>query len=154
MKAPLVHPTYYDIQRGCSILARRILANEDQRQNRPLQMIVALSRGGLIPGVELSHLLELPLTPICYSAKKGHGDNKNHLNILPKLPITDYNGIVLVDDIADSGHTLNEVQEYYAQTYKVETAVLYWKNSSVHVPTYYWKELEENSPWVEFPWEL
>lgn len=154
MKAPLIHPTYYDIQRGCSILTRHILAREDKRHNRPLQMVVALSRGGLVPGVELSHLLDLPLTPVCYSAKSGHGDNRNHLNVLPQLPITEYNTIVLVDDIADSGHTLNEVQAHYSQNFLVETAVLYWKKSSVHTPTYYWKELEVDSPWVEFPWEL
>lgn len=152
MKSPLVHPSYYEIQRGCSILARQIL--DKKAVHRPVSMIVALSRGGLIPGVELSHLLDLPLTPVCYSAKKGHGDNRNHLNVLPILPITPYTTIVLVDDIADSGQTLNEVQEYYSKDLIVETAVLYWKKTSVHTPNYYWKELEADSPWVEFPWEL
>lgn len=155
MKAPLTHPSYYDIEKGCSRLALDIIDNFTGIRLDKNLSLVALSRGGLVPGVILSHLLDLPLTPICYSAKTGHGDNRNHLNNLPDLTALPGSNIILIDDIADSGHTLKEVSEYYQTTYCVETAVLYWKHGvSVHTPDYFWQRIEKDDPWIEFPWEV
>ena len=41
--------------------------------------VLAPVRGGLWHGVIASHRLNVPLTPIQYSSKKGAGDDKNHL---------------------------------------------------------------------------
>lgn len=154
-----VNVSYHDIKDACLDLAIQI-GIETRTKNSRVEMIIGLSRGGLPIAVELSHLLDAPLTPVCYSAKSGHGDNKNHLNNLPQLPHYEINPkfntptIVIVDDIADSGHTLNEVSgHYFGKGYSVQTAVLHWKPTSVHMPTYHWKEVTEEDVWLVYPWE-
>ena len=62
--------------------------------------IVALSRGGLIPGVVLSHKLGLRLVPITWSTR-DHEEKESNLWI-PE-DIADGNNILVVDDIIDSG---------------------------------------------------
>lgn len=158
MRAPLTHPSYTDIEKGCAIIGQKII--RDFILHFPYDRfdehvsLVALSRGGLIPGVILSHYLGIALTPVCYSAKNGHGDNRNHLNNLPDLTAREGSTVIVVDDIADSGHTLREVSQHYEKKYCVETAVLYWKHGSVITPDYYWQELKQNDPWIQFSWEV
>lgn len=143
----LYHPSYHDIEKGCAIIANRVLRDTLPHPT----LIVGLARGGLIPGVILSHILEIPLVPVCYSAKGGRGEFKAYDNQLPELDSTN---ILFVDDIADSGHTMEEVVNHYFKQRKiVRSAVLYHKVGSVHEPTYSWKEIPANSDWIIFPWE-
>lgn len=154
MKPTLTHPTYDDIDRACNVITQQILKMGAAFYPTT---IVALSRGGLLPGVIISHLLEnLEITntvvPVVYSSKIGKGDNKNHTNILPPLPTMN---VLVVDDITDGGRTLQEVTTFYRQQgYIVRSAVLYYKESSVHVPTFYWQKIPANSPWIVFPFEV
>ena len=63
--------------------------------------------------------------------------------------------ILIVDDIADSGHTLKEVAESYLQHgCIVTTAVLYSKEGSAITPDIVWQSIPHDAPWIIFPWEL
>jgi hypoxanthine phosphoribosyltransferase len=116
--------------------------------------LVAVARGGLLPGVIISHALNMSLLPIAYSSKTGKGDNKNHSN---ELPTIDEDIVVVIDDIADTSQTLIEITQHYQQQGKsVISAVLFWKNipnKYMFRPTFYGKELGKNSPWIVFPFE-
>jgi len=119
------------------------------------QHIVGVARGGLIPAIILSHKLGLPLTCADYSSKAGAGDDKRGEEILPDLPYG--SSILIVDDIADTGKTLEEIEDVYIlRGHKVFTAALYYKKWDVEphfTPTFYAKEIPEDAPWVVFPWE-
>lgn len=149
----LTHPTYGNIETACV----HIINELDSKGIRPSK-IVALSRGGLMLGVILSHNLNVPMIPVQYSSKAGKGDDRNHDNELPEI----YDEVILVvDDIADSGHSLEEVCNFYrngngllgAFSNQVFSASMYLKEGSVHSPTVHWHHLKKAGPFIHFPWE-
>lgn len=87
-----------------------------------IKSITGIQRGGLIPAVMISHKLNIPYVDRI---------NKDTL---------------VVDDIADSGHTLNNTVAGF-------TATLYYKKTSKHIPDFYAEEIAGDSGWIIFPWE-
>lgn len=154
MKAALTHPSWHQLERGSAILANMILRwweigvvpNPEQVQ------IIGVARGGVFPALLISHTLDLPMTCVSYSSRKGTGDDKNHDNFLPTMERLQ---LIIVDDICDSGRTLDEIKNHYTQEgHTVYTAALYHKPNSFHCPNFVWREEDKNSPWIEFPWEV
>ena len=85
--------------------------------------IYAVPRGGLVLGVALSHRLGLPL--LLWPTKNS----------------------LVVDDISDSGKTLENINNK-------KIATLHYKIGSLVEPDYYVHELKRNSNWVDYPWEV
>lgn len=143
----LTHPTYGNVETACL----HIITELDRKGIRPTK-IVALSRGGLMLGVILSHNLNVPMVPVQYSSKIGKGDDRNHDNVLPEIT---NETILVVDDIADSGHSLDDVVEFYLnmKQNKVFSAAMYVKEGSVITPTVAWHTLVKTGPFIHFPWE-
>lgn len=143
----LTHPTYGNVETACAHIIKEL----DTKGIRPTR-IVALSRGGLTLGVILSHNLNIPMTPVQYSSKKGVGDNRNHCNDLPAIA---NEVLLIVDDIADSGHSLKEVVDFYTSTdsNSVFSATMYLRQGSVIVPSSHWHSLQQEGPFIHFPWE-
>jgi len=155
MKAVLSHPSYDDIEKGCVSIS----LSDKISQFNP-DVIVGLTRGGLLPGVILSHILNIPMNAVSYSSREGAGDDKNHINMIPEIP-SDVNNIddtppsiLVVDDIIDSGRTMSEVRnQYELMGHKVMTAALYWKEDAVSTPDIFWQRIPTDSPWIIFPYE-
>lgn len=119
--------------------------------NNQYDTVVGLSRGGLIPAVRVSHILNVDLVPVCYSSKDGVGDNRDHDNV---LPIIEGRRILVVDDIADSGLTIKEVVDFYKQTNDVvDSMVIYYKNTSCINPTTKGITIDSHCGFIYFPWE-
>jgi hypoxanthine phosphoribosyltransferase len=58
--------------------------------------------------------------------------------------------VLIVDDVADTGKTLELVQEFCADhVSQARTAVLYHKPRSIIRPDYSWRQTEL---WIDFPW--
>lgn len=143
----ITHPTWNDIDASINNLVAQILEGGIQ-----YTAIIGLSRGGLIAAVKLSHLLGIPMLPVCYSAKDGAGDDKNHSNV---LPILRHENLLIVDDIMDSGLTMFELVDFYLNHNKiVHTAALYYKSSACLQPTFKSVTIERDSPFIYFPWEV
>jgi hypoxanthine phosphoribosyltransferase len=71
--------------------------------------IVGIGRGGLVPAVYISHLLQIPMLSIDHSSKvAGFADN-----LLQKVAHMRVAGsrMLLIDDINDSGGTINYVRK-------------------------------------------
>jgi hypoxanthine phosphoribosyltransferase len=149
-KYDIYNPSYECIHNACKnwvVNFSRFVTKFDQ--------VVGLSRGGLIPGVIVSHMLEVPFTPISYSSAAGAGDNKDHTNVW-SLPDVEGTTILVVDDICDTGLTLKDVVDHYKNKGKVVyTAVLHYKvrENGPHVPDFYWQKIPVDSPWVIYPFE-
>lgn len=143
----IFNPTYDDVQNICIKITNMI-----QHSNVVIDAIVGISRGGLMPANSMSHLLKLPLIPISYSAHRGKGDDQNHYNYLPNIP---YKNICFVDDISDSGYTLLELKEHYKRLgHVVYTASIYYKvQPNTEAPSWWGITLDNNAPWIIFPWE-
>jgi hypothetical protein len=144
------HPTYDDLHQASVSIGKIV----QLRYGKP-DIILGLARGGLLPATILSHYFNIPLHPISYSAKDGNGDNKNH-NSNINYPLTD-KFILIVDDICDSGKTLKDVYTYYMLKpgNTIITATLYFKiqNPQLTIPHVYHTTLQEDAPWVIFPFE-
>ena len=73
--------------------------------------------------------------------------------ILPpylELVDLDQSKVLIVDDVADTGHTLQMVYEFVApRVADSKAAVLYEKSRSVISPEYVWKRTDL---WINFPW--
>lgn len=120
--------------------------------------IVGLSRGGLIPGVLLSHYLDVPFHPL------GHDES----NLWMAEDAFGTKRILIIDDINDTGHTFKELTEdwqsgvYSDSSYwdtvwhhKVKFAALIHNEASEFESDYRGHTINkaENPEWCVFPWE-
>jgi len=92
--------------------------------------VYGIPRGGWAVAVYVSHYCNLDLI-IC--------DDVIHSSI------SFVKDTILVDDLADTGATLEKGKEY-------DSAVIYYKPRSVIKPTYYVEEIK-NTDWIVFPFE-
>ena len=122
--------------------------------------ILCLARGGLRPGDILSRIFDVPLAIMSTSSYRAEaGTVQGHLDIAhyittPKGEIA--GRVLLVDDLADSGHTLRAVigqlrHDYPAIT-ELRSAVIWTKACSVFQPDYSVDFLATN-PWIHQPFE-
>jgi len=121
--------------------------------------VVALTRGGLVPGTIISHLMNIPLVPVSYTSSVGNG-SKTMYSDMELQPIsgihTDYSNyrILVVDEICDSGHTLFEVVKFYeSMGYDVVTATIHHKTGAVITPDVFHTVISDEDQWIVYPWE-
>jgi uncharacterized protein len=122
--------------------------------------ILCLARGGMRPGDILSRIFNKPLAIMSTSSyRAGEGTVQGHLDIArfittPKGEIA--GKVLLVDDLADSGHTLKAVVDLLKGNYKpiteLRTAVIWTKAVSVFDCDYSVEHLPTN-PWIHQPFE-
>ena len=123
-----------------------------EKSNIRYDLVVGIQRGGLVPAVHISNALNIPFASLNWS----HGAGKVRDSSNPHL-ITALKGgrkVLVVDDICDTGITLNEVLQTYPG---IHTAVLVHneENEKGFVPTYFgWKIKRTEMPeWLDFWWE-
>jgi len=122
--------------------------------------ILCLARGGLRPGDILSRVFNKPLAIMSTSSYRADaGTVQGNLDIAryittPKGEIA--GRVLLVDDLADSGHTLNAVIKQLKTDYEpiteLRSAVIWTKAVSIFAPDYTVEFLPTN-PWIHQPFE-
>ena len=112
-------------------------------------IIVGLSRGGLIPAVILSHKLGLPARPIEYSSKVGNGSGLNENNIPEWFVDAPY--VIVVDDIADTGATFREINEFRFSENTTFVSLFKSTRCTAHVDFY--GVMCDEKAWIDMPWE-
>lgn len=122
--------------------------------------ILCLARGGMRPGDVLSRIFDKPLAIMSTSSYRADaGTVQGQLDIAryittPKGEIA--GRVLLVDDLADSGHTLKAViqtlKQHYSPITELRSAVIWTKAVSVFTPDYSVEYLATN-PWIHQPFE-
>jgi uncharacterized protein len=118
------------------------------------EILVAVARGGLLPGGGLSYALGIKLTDAINV--EFYTDVEQTLPdpvlLAPHLDTDSIAGrhILVVDDVADSGRTLALVLDLLQQHgSEARSAVLYAKPGSEVTPDYVWRQTDR---WIVFPW--
>ena len=117
-------------------------------------VIVGVSRGGLVPARIHSDLLEnqnlATVRTECYvgPVEKSVPVLSQELSVC-----VDGKSVLVVDDIADTGRSLQHIKQHVVQkgAKQVRVATLYWKRWSALKPDYCERE---TGLWVVFPWDL
>jgi len=136
------------------------LAIKVHQSGWPFDTILCLARGGLRPGDILSRIFDKPLAIMStssYRAEAGTVQGKLDLARFITTPQGEIAGrVLLVDDLADTGHTLNAVIAMLKSSYpaitELRTAVIWVKGMSHFTPDYAVEQLPTN-PWIHQPFE-
>ena len=115
--------------------------------------IVGLTRGGLIPAVQFSHMFNVKLYTLNISLRDGKASSQG----FDWRQLQKYSNILIVDDINDSGATLWEVanQCYGREIQKPRFATLLSKDSSEFDNLIAGEHINKSkdNEWIVFPWE-
>jgi hypothetical protein len=130
------------------------LANKIQGDGYKPDVIIGITRGGLVPARILSDFLETPelaIIQIEYYVSIAQTRQEPILKQGLSTPLTGKKTL-LVDDVSDTGKSLqlakNHLQQQGAK--EIKTATLYAKPQTITKPDYCEKQ---TSHWIVFPWD-
>ena len=128
-----------------------ILAEKINKKNKKYDYLVGIARGGLIPMVLLSdHINNYNVYTIRLKLYEG---SKKGTKVELKQGIAENikgKRILLVDDVADTGTSLEFAKEYLENKGAIiSTATLHLKKTSKIIPDYYAKKEDR---WITYPW--
>jgi len=134
--------------------AVRDLAHDVAASGFAPDLVLSVARGGLGLGMSLGYALDVKATA-CVNVEFYTGVDARlpaPVLVAPTPAASDLDGlrVLVVDDVADTGHTLRHVLDHCAgHAVEVRIAVVYAKPRSVVVPDYAWRQTDA---WIEFPW--
>ena len=109
-----------------------------------IDKVVGISRGGLIPGIMLSHYLDAGFEPLEWQTRDGEFQDKIKANGFNK----NLKGTIFVDDICDSALTIMQIKEIIP---KSRWAVLQQK-ADIKLD-FVAERLYNDNRWIVYPWE-
>ena len=131
------------------------LAEKIRKNGFKPDIIVGVSRGGWPPARVLSDLMDnANLANVRAEFYLGVAETKEKAVLTQPVSMSVVGKRVLVvDEVADTGRSLELVREHILENGAVEVriATVYYKPWSIIKPDYYEKE---TSCWIVFPWEI
>ena len=117
-------------------------------------IILAIARGGLMPAGALGYALSIKNVFVISVEYYTGIDERLEFPVMlpPQLNLIDIKDskVLIVDDVADTGHTLKAVIDFVGATVReAKTAVIYEKSQSVVKCDYVWRRTDR---WIDFPW--
>lgn len=112
--------------------------------------IFGLSRGGLIPSVIISNILNIRKV-YSIGIKSYEDDTKGDFELYQIPELENIDKILVVDDISDTGDSLKSVKDIM-QSKDIITVSIHIKKESKFIPDVYGKQVDANT-WVVYPWE-
>jgi xanthine phosphoribosyltransferase len=113
--------------------------------------IVGLSRGGLIPSVIISNMLNIRKVYSIGLRTYADQEKASNAEIYQVPDISSMQKILLIDDISDSGDSFISIKEMLVNK-EVVTVSLFLKKRTRFIPDIYSKKAKDAS-WIVFPWE-
>ena len=123
--------------------------------NKKYDCVVGLTRGGLTPAVLVSQYLDIPMHALKVSLR-DHVGQEDLERMAGFLGINDTvkKKVLVIDDINDTGATINAIKEVWGDQY-VDYTVLINNEASEATVDYSAVDINkhENDVWIVFPWE-
>jgi uncharacterized protein len=135
-------------------VAARELAQQVVDDGFAPDIVLSIARGGLVVAASLAYALSVkPCFVLNVEYYTGIDERLDEPVVLPPLlNLDEARGarVLVADDVADTGHTLQLVHDLCAERVaETRTAVLFEKPRSVIRCEYVWKHTDR---WIEFPW--
>lgn len=153
-KMKKVYVSWTDVQRQVQELVRQMW------QDRWVpDYVVGITRGGLVPANLISQYLDVDMHALKVSLRGSGNDCES--NLWMQGDAVNHRNILIVDDINDSGATLNWIRDDWGPEVEwgrnVRVAVLYDNEASdsIHTPDYSAENINKaaDPQWIVFPWE-
>lgn len=151
-----VHPDRENLTWETFGEASRYLSQEIVDSGWMPDLIVGVARGGLIPAGAIGYAIgikEMGAINVEFYTDIG-ATLPEPIILNPRLDtesLTDKK-VLVVDDVADSGKTLDLVVNMLKETAsEVRSAVIYTKPTTIFEPDYSWKKTEA---WINFAWSV
>ena len=158
-----IYYTWQDVENQTQEILRQL-----QRDTWMPDYVVGLTRGGLVPANLISQYLECPMETLKVSLRDDNSQPES--NLWMSEDAFEQKRILIVDDINDSGATLNWIredwqlsnlpdnpkwQEIWGNTVRVATLVDNESSASELTVSYSAVGLNkaEEDCWIVFPWE-
>ncbi|MBQ8346682.1 MAG: xanthine phosphoribosyltransferase [Alphaproteobacteria bacterium] len=123
-------------------LASKLINRKD------LKKIICVTRGGLFPAAVLARELEIRWIDTICVVGYDEESRGSHASLL-KVPETDGEGVLVVDDLVDSGRTGRIIRELMPKAYFV---TMYAKPKGQEVVDDFVVSVDQDT-WILFPWE-
>ncbi len=144
------HVSWDQLHRDARALAWRL--DGKGPDNGAWKAIVGITRGGMVPAAIVAR--ELNVRVIDTISVKGYNHQTQSDPVVIKAPQADLmgdgTGILIVDDLVDSGRTLELVRKLYP---KAHFATVYAKPKGREQVDTYITEVSQDT-WIFFPWDM
>jgi len=115
----------------------------------PWRAVIAVTRGGLVPAAIVARELEVRLIDTVCVASYDHQDQGKLEVLKPVSDIEGGEGMLIVDDLVDTGRTARIVREMMP---KAHFATVYAKPEGRPVVDSFVTEVSQDT-WIFFPWD-
>lgn len=144
------HVSWDQIHRDARALAWRL--DGKGPLNGAWKAVVGITRGGLVPAMIVAR--ELDIRVVDTISVKSYNHQARLDAVVTKAPqedlMTDGTGILIVDDLVDTGKTLELVRRLYPSAH---FATVYAKPSGKPMVDSYITEVSQDT-WIFFPWDM
>ena len=133
--------SWEQLHRDSKALAWRLV------EMQPWTGIVAITRGGLVPASIIARELEIRVVDtVCISSYDFQ--QQGEVSVL-KPPAIDSNGVLLIDDLVDTGQTARIVKDLLPEAH---FATVYAKPAGRPLVDTFITEVSQDT-WILFPWD-
>ncbi len=149
------HGSWGQLHRDARALAWRLQGHGPE--DGGWKAVVAITRGGMAPAMIIARELDIrtvdTISVKSYHSGGGKADQRREAQVL-KSPdaelVGDGDGILIIDDLVDSGKTLELVRSLYP---KAHVATVYAKPMGKPMVDSYITEVSQDT-WIFFPWDM
>jgi xanthine phosphoribosyltransferase len=132
-----------EIHRDCRALAWRVAGLG------PFRGMIAVTRGGLVPAAIVARELDIRLIDtVCIASYADRAQEPGTLIVLKRVT-SDGAGLLIIDDLVDTGETARIVREMLP---KAHFATVYAKPAGRPLVDTFVTEVSQDT-WIVFPWE-
>lgn len=145
------HVSWDQLHRDARALAWR-LQGHGPAEGGEWKAVVAITRGGMVPAMIVARELDIRTidTISVKSYKKGAQGELEVLKSPDPAMMGDGEGVLVVDDLVDSGRTLELVRTMFP---KAHFATVYAKPKGKPMVQTYVTEVSQDT-WIFFPWDM
>ena len=139
--------SYEEFRRDTNTLLKEVKSFEPEA-------IVGIARGGLSLSHALAEGLNIREVQTLRTELYDASCKREELSLFGSCNFVEKKRVLVVDDIADSGETLEVIMKYLEKSFvniEFKSATLFYKHTSKYEP-HFW--INEAKNWIEFFWEV